>query len=151
MKGPDIPITLSLGSNVGDRAFHMKRACDLLENTDGIHIHQASRLLDNEALLFEDQPDFLNQILLGTTSLSPHELLRVCKSLEVRIGRIDRFRYGPREIDIDILTYGDLQIHDSVLTLPHPAIYERPYIRELLKDFHESPENLTRNLIDMVR
>ncbi len=108
----------------------------------GIHVRRASFLLDNKALIVQDQPDFLNQILEVETGLGPEELLAVLKEMETTLGRKARERYGPREIDIDILAFENQRVEKPHLTLPHPALMDRPYLRTLLADLGETPEGL---------
>ena len=94
---------------------------------------RATSALDNPALIFEDQDDFLNQVLEIQTELPPLELLDFLKLIEKKIGRQERFRYGPREIDIDILFYGRLRLETESLKIPPPGVL-RPYAVALLKE-----------------
>lgn len=135
-------IFLSLGSNVGDRAAQLGRARQALADESRIQILRETSILENPALLHEDQPDFLNQIVEVSAALAPLELLDFLQATERRLGRIRRFRYGPREIDLDILALADLQWNDARLTLPHPGLRDRPYLRQLLAELGESPESL---------
>ncbi|MBX7056758.1 MAG: 2-amino-4-hydroxy-6-hydroxymethyldihydropteridine diphosphokinase [Leptospirales bacterium] len=135
---------LSLGGNVGDRQRYLAQACAELGRQTGLRILRATTTLDNPALLVEDQAPFLNQLLEIETALSPEDLLDLLKSLEGRLGRIDRFRYGPREIDLDILWFeGELRDSNN-LAIPHPALDSRAYVRQLLAQWELSPEELLR-------
>ena len=125
---------LSLGSNLGDRAGTLAAAREQLAAHEEITILRATSILENPAILFHEQPDFLNQVLEIETSLEPEELLRFLLDLERRLGRQRRFPNGPREIDLDILTYDDLSLKSHTLTLPHPGIYDREYLHHLLAE-----------------
>jgi 2-amino-4-hydroxy-6-hydroxymethyldihydropteridine diphosphokinase len=82
-----------------------------------------------------DQPDFLNQVLLVQTRLSPWELLDACLDVERELGRVrGPVRWGPRLIDVDILAYDGLAIRDERLTVPHAALPLRPFFREMLSE-----------------
>ncbi len=135
---------LSLGSNVGDRERQLARARQLLSHASSVTLTRASRILETRALLYEEQPDFLNQIVEISTSLEPLSLLERLKEMEQELGRQERFRYGPREIDLDILTYGSLRLHHPALRIPHPALLERPFLSLLLEDLGEDPRELVR-------
>lgn len=75
-----------------------------------------------------NQPLFYNVVIKGTTSLSPRDLFRHVKSIEQQLGRAERPRNAPREIDIDILFYDDLVLDTPELTIPHPRLHERPFV-----------------------
>jgi len=135
-------VFLSLGANVGDRAMQLKRARETLRNDPRIQILRETSILESRALLHEDQPDFLNQIVETAAELAPLELLDFLQAAEESLGRVRRFRYGPREIDLDILAYDSLRWNDARLTLPHPGLRDRPYLRTLLAELDESPESL---------
>ena len=133
---------LSLGSNMGNRKAHIAHADYLISHNPRIEILRRSTVLDNPPLLVEEQPSFLNQVMEIRTDLSPLELLETLKDYEREIGRIKRIRYGPREIDLDILSYNSLRMDNSQLTLPHPALKDRDYLRILLAEFALQPEDL---------
>jgi len=119
-------IFLALGSNVGDSAGNIHQAIELL-SADISDIRKAP-IYTSKAVGYTDQPDFLNTAVRGITSLSPQELLIFVKHIEQEIGRIHRFRWGPREIDIDIIFYGDKILDTPGLTIPHPRFAERDFV-----------------------
>ena len=94
-------IFLGLGSNLGDRVEYLKQAVSMLSSA--IEITAESSIYETPPWGFTDQAAFLNQVIKGTTTLSPDALLSFLKEIEKKIGRIETFKYGPREIDIDIL------------------------------------------------
>ena len=75
-----------------------------------------------------EQPRFLNACAVIETELPPEALLSVVKEIERKIGRVKRERWGPREIDIDILLYGDLSLELPGLSIPHPRLHERKFV-----------------------
>jgi 2-amino-4-hydroxy-6-hydroxymethyldihydropteridine diphosphokinase len=134
-------IYLALGSNVGDSENHLEQAVKLL----GAQVNNIQRapLYRSKAVGYTDQADFLNTAISGQTKLSPEQLLAFIKTTEQEIGRQETFRWGPREIDIDIIFYDDLVQQTEALTLPHPAFRERDFVLQPLCD-------LDLNLIDPV-
>src|ERR1019366_6456645 len=98
-------VYLALGSNVGDSAANIAEAIKLLGNS--IESIKQAPLYASKAAGYTDQPDFVNTAVSGETSLNPEQLLSFVKDIEQQIGLINRFRWGPREIDIDIIFYGD--------------------------------------------
>ncbi|MCH1911344.1 2-amino-4-hydroxy-6-hydroxymethyldihydropteridine diphosphokinase [Leptospira noguchii] len=128
---------LSLGSNLGNRAEFLKIAVRKLKNTIGIEVLKESEPLNTAPLEVTDQPEFLNQIIKIETSLNPEELLEVALRIEKEMGRIRKTDKGPREIDIDILSYEEVEINTQGLTLPHHSLFTRPFIREILESIDE--------------
>jgi len=124
---------LALGSNLGDRAGYLASARAALER-EGIQILTASTVLETEPVGVTEQPAFLNQVLEVETQLQPRSLLDTVKRLERELGRSPGPRWGPREIDIDILRYQGLQVDEPGLTIPHPEIGHRPFLRRLLAE-----------------
>lgn len=131
-------ILLALGSNLGDREDHLARARAALEAV-GVRILRASRIVETPAMLPTDAPAdwniaYLNQVLSVATAHPPEALLACAKSIEAGLGRRDRGRWGPREIDIDVLAYHAELRATPMLTLPHPGIPERRFVLEPLAD-----------------
>lgn len=125
-------IYLALGSNVGDSCRHIETAVRLL-NESLQDVRQAP-LYRSKAVGYTDQPDFLNTAIAGRTALAPGELLKLVKNVEKQTGRVQRFRWGPREIDVDIIFYGKVTQQTDRLTLPHPAFRERDFVLQPLCD-----------------
>jgi 2-amino-4-hydroxy-6-hydroxymethyldihydropteridine diphosphokinase len=126
-------VYLALGSNLGDRAQFLARAREGLGSA-GIRVVRASREADTAPIGVTEQPRFLNQVLEVETSLPPPGLLAAIKQLETNIGRVARMRWGPREIDIDILLYGSDVVHEGALQIPHPELPNRRFLLELLAE-----------------
>lgn len=119
-------VFLETGTNLGNRLENLHKAVVALREIT--EIDQLSSIYETVPWGFQDQPAFLNQVISGTTSLAPFELLDSLKMIEKMIGRIPTFRYGPRVIDIDILFYDDLILEDENLTIPHPNLTERAFV-----------------------
>ncbi|WP_299228452.1 2-amino-4-hydroxy-6-hydroxymethyldihydropteridine diphosphokinase [Sulfurihydrogenibium sp.] len=119
-------VYLGLGSNVGDRLLNLNKAIELLSGK--IQILKKSKIYVSKAVGYTDQPDFYNMVLYGRTDLSPEELFNFIKDVEKNAGRVYRFHWGPREIDIDILFYNDLVYKSDKLNIPHPRLHERDFV-----------------------
>ena len=132
-------VLFSLGTNIGDRQENIKKALELLDSRLGSHWTALSPIIETEAVGFAG-PAFLNCVVRYATCLSPVTLLSICKDIEKEMGRCDdvewdaegRRVYHDRIIDIDILCYGTKTIHTRSLTIPHPQIETRPFIKELI-------------------
>ncbi len=125
--------TLLLGSNLGDRNRYLSYARELLESKGG-RLLGASEVRESEAWGMEDQPDFLNQIVLLESELSPQDLLRLIHEIEAAMDRQRVSKWGPRTLDIDILFAEDRIIKEENLEIPHPRIAERNFTLVLLND-----------------
>ena len=124
---------LSLGSNLGERETYLARAREELV-VRGARILRQSTVHDTEPFGVLDQPRFLNQVLEIDWPGSPRELLRATKAVEAAVGRRATYRWGPREIDVDILLFDDLTIDEEDLTIPHPGIAQRDFVRAPLAE-----------------
>ena len=120
-------VALALGSNVGNRLAALENAIAAL-SARGFHITAKSRVWETEPWGLVDQPPFLNMCLLAETELEPLETLRAVKDIEERLGRKERRRWGPREIDIDIIMAGETTLSSPELTIPHPLMHERAFV-----------------------
>lgn len=120
-------IYIALGSNLGDRAGNLARALQLLP-ARGVHIRQVSDFLETRAYGVTDQPDFLNAVARVETGLAPEQLLQVLLQVEKLMGRVRKRHWGERNIDLDLLLYGDLVYQSKTLTLPHPDMLNREFV-----------------------
>ena len=134
----DHQICLHLGSNMGDRRKHLRRATREIEEKVG-KISRQSAIYQTEAWGETEQPDFLNQSILANTNLTPHEVLTTILGIEENMGRIREKKWGPRLIDIDLLFYETVILDTPTLTLPHPQISFRNFVliptMEIFGDF----------------
>jgi 2-amino-4-hydroxy-6-hydroxymethyldihydropteridine diphosphokinase len=120
---------LGLGSNIGDRAGHLRAAIEMLGER-GVEVEAASSGYETEPVgEVLDQPDFLNAAIRIRTELEPEALLDLCKEIEVERGRtLDAPRHSPRPLDVDLLLLGDLELSTDRLTLPHPETISRRFV-----------------------
>lgn len=126
-------VYLGLGSNLGDRAEHLRAARECIAAPD-LRIVRASSIYETAPREVEDQPWFLNQVLECETDLFPRQLLSRLKKIERSMGRKKRARNGPREIDLDILLYADAVVKTPELEIPHPRMIERRFVLEPLAE-----------------
>ena len=119
---------IGFGSNIGDRLAHIQNALDTLSKTEGITLQRISSIYKTEPVGYEEQAQFLNGAAAIQTSLSPLSLLHTLKDIETAIGRKHRIHWGPREIDLDILIYGDLCVQTEQLVIPHPEMHLRGFV-----------------------
>jgi 2-amino-4-hydroxy-6-hydroxymethyldihydropteridine diphosphokinase len=129
---------VGLGANLGPREITLLRAVDLLAETEGVEVRAVSQLRETEPVGVVDQPLFLNGAVVLDTSLSPRELLDRLLEIERELGRVRDVRWGPRVVDLDLLVYGDRQIDEPGLRVPHPRLHERRFALEPLAEL--SPE-----------
>ena len=127
-------IFLALGSNIENRKQHIETAISLLR--EKVYDITAAPLYETKPRYFEDQQNFLNTVLSGYTDLEPRELLQFTKAVQKEVGRVERFRNGPREIDIDILFYDNVVYKDEELEIPHPRLQERDFVLQPFSDIN---------------
>lgn len=125
---------LGLGGNIGDPVQAMARALQALDARDDCTVISVSRLYRTPPWGKTDQADFFNSCALVRTSLPPEDLLSVCLDLERAMKRVRLERWGPRTLDIDILTYEGVQMQTETLVLPHPRMLERSFVLMPLAD-----------------
>jgi 2-amino-4-hydroxy-6-hydroxymethyldihydropteridine diphosphokinase len=126
--------TIGLGSNIGDKTANIDRAIALLTADHAIRMVAASRKYRSSPWGVLDQDWFVNAAVSVATELSPLELLRRCQRVENDMGRVRRQKWGPRLIDVDLLTYRDQIIREPDLIVPHPLIAERSFVLLPLRD-----------------
>jgi 2-amino-4-hydroxy-6-hydroxymethyldihydropteridine diphosphokinase len=125
-------VFLGLGANEGDRESNIKKALDMLNQTDGIFITAVSSIYETKSLYKEDQPDYLNCVARIDTDLDPHALLDVTQSIEAALGRDSGAHMLPRPMDIDILLYDDTDLQSEHLMIPHSRLKTRRFVLEPL-------------------
>jgi len=124
---------LSLGSNLGNRPRNLARAGKLLRE-NGVEVLRASSIYETEPVCHLDQPWFMNQALQVRSSLEPHALLGLAKSIEARMKRVPTVPQGPRTIDIDILFADGLAVDLPDLVIPHPRLAQRNFVLVPLRE-----------------
>ncbi len=130
-------VIIGLGTNLGDRTAQLQRAvrelAAILSPIECSAVYEGKALLPAGAPAHWDMP-FLNMALKGETSLTPRALLMEVKAIERRLGRTPQGHWGPREIDIDILAYGDLVLEEDDLIIPHAGLLSRDFALVPLAD-----------------
>jgi len=127
---------IGLGSNLGDRESTIRAALAELDAADGVEVIAVSALSDTEPVGFLDQPRFLNGVAALETERPARELLELLLAVEARFGR-DRSAVpaqGPRTLDLDLLLYGDAELDEPGLRVPHPRLHERAFVLEPLAE-----------------
>ena len=120
-------VVLSLGSNLGDRMANLRLGVDVLV-AGGLVCTAVSGVFETAPMGGPEQAEYLNVVLLGVTALPARDVLRLCAAAEAAAGRVRTVRWGPRTLDVDIITYGDEVSARPALTLPHPRAHERAFV-----------------------
>lgn len=119
---------LAMGSNVGDRKRNIQLALDFIQSEKEIRLLKVSSLFETAPVGGPPQSYFLNNVLKLETSLSARGLLDVCRQIEKKVGRKKTVKWGPRIIDIDILTFGRQVLASQNLKIPHPQYHKRRFV-----------------------
>ena len=125
---------LGIGTNLGDRTANLHGAVKQINEQAG-HVLACSSFIETEPWGFSSDNAFLNAVVAIDTSHTPHELLRITQEIERAMGRTHKStggNYSDRIIDIDILLYEEVNIHDAELTIPHPLMWQRRFVYEPL-------------------
>lgn len=125
---------IGIGSNLGDRKNYINRAIEELKHNGNIKVNRISSIYETEPLSDIPHGKFLNGVLEIETALAPKALLKELNRIEENLGRARTIKDGPRTIDLDILFYGDKNIDDSGLVIPHPKIKEREFVLKGLRE-----------------
>ncbi|MCT1558253.1 2-amino-4-hydroxy-6-hydroxymethyldihydropteridine diphosphokinase [Helcobacillus massiliensis] len=134
---PPVRAILAVGSNMGDRAAYLQLALQELERAHGIDLVAASATIETDPVGGVEQDSFLNAAIAVDTTLSPWQLLDLAQHIEQVAQRRRIVRWGPRTLDVDVITWGELQLNDPALTLPHPRAHERAFVLHPLADLEE--------------
>ena len=126
-------VYIALGSNLGDRAENLRLAREQIHAPD-LRVLRASSIYETAPRDVENQPWFLNQVLECETDLFPRQLLGRLQKIERAMGRKRTMAKGPREIDLDILLFGNAVVKAPELEIPHPRMMERRFVLEPLAE-----------------
>jgi 2-amino-4-hydroxy-6-hydroxymethyldihydropteridine diphosphokinase len=121
-------VVLALGANLGEAAATLDEAVGALRGVPGLEITAVSPVYRTAPIGGPEQPDYLNLVVLGVTTLTPEELLGATSAIELDAGRTREVHWGPRTLDIDLIAVGDQRRNSDVLTLPHPRAHERAFV-----------------------
>jgi 2-amino-4-hydroxy-6-hydroxymethyldihydropteridine diphosphokinase len=138
------PVTayVALGANLDDPIAQVKAGIAALQALPRTQLKAQSSLYRTSPVGYADQPDFINAVAAVDTALGPRELLDALLAIEIEHGRVREFANAPRTLDLDVLLYGDLQLHEEGLTIPHPRMHERAFVLAPLAEIapnHEIP------------
>lgn len=129
-------VYIALGSNINPRMDYLQQAINMLKEQEKITVMKYSDIYETEPVGYTEQGKFLNMVIEMKTTLDPAPLLKICQSIERRLGRKREIRWGPRTIDLDILLYNQLHIDMEGLSIPHPRIHERAFVLIPLSDIN---------------
>jgi 2-amino-4-hydroxy-6-hydroxymethyldihydropteridine diphosphokinase len=131
-------VYVALGSNLGDREQHLRAAREALARLPGTSLIALSSIEETEPLGGLSQPPYLNQMALVETTLEPRVLLRALQEIERQEGRQRSEHWGSRTLDLDIVRFGDRQVREHDLIIPHPELSNRDFWRRELAEL-EAP------------
>jgi 2-amino-4-hydroxy-6-hydroxymethyldihydropteridine diphosphokinase len=133
-------VVLALGSNLGDRLGTLQGCVQAIGQLPDTDVLATSPVYETVPAGGPAQPDYLNAVLIAVTGLRPRELLEAAHRIEADFGRVRAERFGPRTLDIDIISYAGEVSADPVLTLPHPRAHERAFVLAPWHDIDASAE-----------
>lgn len=122
------PVALALGSNLGDSATVLQAAVDDLAALPGLSLGAVSAVYRTAPVGGPEQPDYLNAVVVGETTLDPLALLTATQGVERAHHRVRDVRWGPRTLDVDVLSLGDGVVDEPTLQVPHPRAHERAFV-----------------------
>jgi 2-amino-4-hydroxy-6-hydroxymethyldihydropteridine diphosphokinase len=128
MTPPRRAVVLALGSNLGDRQEILREAAGAIARIEGVVVEQVSPVYETMPVGGPSQPDYLNAVVLARTTLPSRDLLDRLHEVEAEFDRVRLVRWGPRTLDIDIITVEGERSDDPELTLPHPRAHERAFV-----------------------
>ncbi|MDD5436840.1 MAG: 2-amino-4-hydroxy-6-hydroxymethyldihydropteridine diphosphokinase [Candidatus Omnitrophica bacterium] len=125
---------IGIGSNLGDRRGYIDKAVGELKGSKDIMFKRSSSIYETDPVSDIPQGKFLNGVLEIATALTPRALLKELNRIEEKIGRRRTVKDAPREIDLDILYYGDEAVKEDGLVIPHPRLNEREFVLKGLRE-----------------
>ena len=124
----DNTVYIGLGSNKGDKLEFIREAVKKIQEDENCNVTIASSVYETKPYGFKEQDNFLNAAIGITTGYSFNDLLLLLKKIESEIGRTKNSKWGPREIDLDLLFYNNLVYEDDRLTIPHKGVQNRDFV-----------------------
>ena len=136
---------IGIGSNLGNRQEYIDKAINIIKSSKNIIFKRSSSIYETDPVSappFGGSPQgkFLNGVLEVETALEPRELLKELNGIEMEIGRRRTVKDAPREIDLDILYYGQEAVEEEDLIIPHPKIPEREFVLKGLRELKRGPQ-----------
>ncbi len=121
-------VVIALGSNVGDTNSHLHHAIDELGKI--MEVNAVSSFYKTAPVGGPPQEDYLNAVLVGRSDMDPLDLLIAMQEIETLAGRTREIHWGPRTLDLDLITFGEFALMEPHLELPHPRAHERAFVLE---------------------
>jgi len=140
-------VYLSMGSNIGNKYYYLLGGIFAISKLKKTKVTSLSKFYTTDPVGYLDQDKFLNCVIEIKTQLLPYELLRELQRIELKFKRIRKFRWGPRTLDIDIISYGNLNLNTKDLVIPHPRFKERNFVLIPLLDVIRD-KSYIRSIID---
>ncbi|NWF89005.1 MAG: 2-amino-4-hydroxy-6-hydroxymethyldihydropteridine diphosphokinase [Ignavibacteriaceae bacterium] len=131
-------VFIALGSNKGDRINHLRQAVLRMSNNSKITLLNKSSVYETKPFGNANQPDFLNAVIKVKTSYSLTEMIDYLKNLETELGRKESTKWGPREIDLDLLFFDEIIFKNDKVKVPHYGIQDRDFVLTPLKEIAAS-------------
>jgi 2-amino-4-hydroxy-6-hydroxymethyldihydropteridine diphosphokinase len=128
MSAKRVTAFIAIGANLNDPERRVREGVAALAGLPDTELVRASSLYRSAPVGYRDQPDFINAVAEVRTGLSARALLEALLALEVSRGRVRTFLNAPRTLDLDIVVFGDLEIHEPGLTVPHPRMQDRAFV-----------------------
>lgn len=149
-----VPAFIALGANLRDPEQQIRAAVEELAMLRDTRLMNVSSLYRSAPVGYLDQPEFVNGVAGIETALAPHALLDALLAIERRYGRVRQFPNAPRTLDLDIVLYGDLEVDEPGLTIPHPRMHERAFVlvplAEIAPEIVVPGRGRVRDLLDRV-
>ncbi|MFK5954608.1 MAG: 2-amino-4-hydroxy-6-hydroxymethyldihydropteridine diphosphokinase [Desulfobacterium sp.] len=152
-----VPVFISIGSNMGDKYDNCIKGIELLSQLDHTSVTHVSPFYQTDPVDFTDQDWFVNGMVRITTPLSPVDLMASLKAIEQALGQFEKsVRFGPRLIDLDIVFYDNLVMNQETVILPHPRMHTRRFVLKPLCDIdasiiHPVLKQTAQNLLDELK
>ncbi|MFK8012333.1 MAG: 2-amino-4-hydroxy-6-hydroxymethyldihydropteridine diphosphokinase [Marinicellaceae bacterium] len=131
---------LGLGSNIGDSDQNILQAIKYIAGIENVKVIKIASFYLTKAWGKTNQADFVNTAIEIECCLTAHQLLHELQTIEVKVGRVKAEKWGPRSIDIDILTFGDMLIDQADLKIPHPFLTQRSFVLAPLYELNKKLE-----------
>jgi len=138
-------VVIALGSNIGDTNSHLHHAIE--ELAKHIEVTAVSSFYKTAPVGGPAQDDYLNAVLIGESEMDPLDLLVEMQEIEAMAGRTREIQWGPRTLDLDLISFGDHEINEPHLEIPHPRAHERAFVLEPWFEIDPEAELIGHGLI----
>ncbi len=140
-------VYIAIGSNLKKPIKQVQKAIEIMNLSTAIHISKTAKIYKSKPYGVTNQPDFINTVIEANTELTPYELLSYLQNIEKQLGRTKEKHWGPRIIDLDIVSYNDLVINEENLKIPHPLAYDREFVIIPLNDINPQLSIKTQGVV----